>query len=262
MKLIILASGSKANAALLEVEGRYILIDAGLSATQLRARIALAGVKPGEVTAIILTHEHNDHAVGLEKFAAGNSIPVYANAMTAQAIIRKTTGTIDWRIFNTGDGFFIGDIYVETFNVNHDAAEPCGFLFSHRYQEGNTYFGFATDLGEVDAELLNHCFRATTLFIEANYDEQLLEMDRTRPYSVRTRISSKNGHLSNQQAAEACLGLPCLRKVILGHLSGSTNDPVIAAAHISRLFTDPPEIEVALTPESKRCDPPLVIDIL
>lgn len=264
MKLIVLASSSKANCAVLQIEGRYILVDAGLSCAQTLMRLHQAGIKPSYLSAILLTHEHADHACGVEKLASSLGLPVYANTLTAQALSQKMKSRIDWRIFGR-DVFLMSSVpnaTLEPFPVNHDAADPVGFVITS--PEGS--MGFATDLGEVNAAMLNACWSVTTLFIEANYDEGLLGADRVRPYSVRTRISSPNGHLSNQQAADACSELPSLRKVILGHLSNSTNAPEIAKASISWAYAydgrEAPTIECAYVPEEKRCDPPPIIEII
>lgn len=256
MKLTILASGSKANAAILEANGTRLLIDAGLSASQLNFRLGLADMRPHDITACLLTHEHSDHSAGL-KFCEKFNIPVYSNVLTAMAIAVKEHSGRAWRSFDTGDGFYINDIHVETFSVPHDAADPCGFIFT----SDESALGFVTDLGNVNESVLNRLQRVSSLLIEANYDEGVLTTC-GRPRSVVSRIMSDHGHLSNRQAAEACLELPELRKAILGHLSRETNSPGIAVGAVKFALEQTIEVQCAHIPEEQRCDPPPVFEIL
>jgi phosphoribosyl 1,2-cyclic phosphodiesterase len=272
MKLTILASGSKANAAVLDTGETRILIDAGLSATQLITRMEMAGIEPYDISGIVITHEHSDHVAGLCRFFRSglhSRIPIYVNHMTMQAIPNKNEFQ-PWRIFGStqginkpaNPGFMIGKIHVEPFSVSHDAADPVGFIFS-----GETkVLGFATDLGQIHAEEIERLKQCSTVFLEANYSDELLARDTTRPWGVRQRIMSANGHLSNHQAAEAISALPQLRKAILGHLSNATNSPERAmnTVHQVRDLAGLADIEVAVafTPERDRCKPPQVIQVL
>src|SRR6266446_11002407 len=129
--LTMLGSGSAGNSALIATNHCRLLIDGGLSARQLVLRLALCGVAPNELDGVLLTHEHGDHVCGLEVLCRKFQVPIYANALTAEAI--RCDNSLDrhrnWRIFRTGGEFSICDITVQTFPVPHDAVDPVGFAF-------------------------------------------------------------------------------------------------------------------------------------
>src|ERR1700759_1794837 len=127
----MLGSGSSGNSALISTDHCRILVDGGLIARQLLLRLAQCGVAPEQLDGVLLTHEHGDHVCGLEVLCRKFAVPIYCNALTAEAI-RSDSGLDEhrnWRIFRTGSGFSICDITVETFSVPHDAVEPVGYAF-------------------------------------------------------------------------------------------------------------------------------------
>lgn len=219
--MAVLGSGSGGNATLLECGKELLLIDAGLSAKQLALRMQLLGVEPDAVSAILLTHEHSDHAKGLDVFLRKRSIPVYANAMTKEALQWGMKSEVAWRVFQTGADFQLGNLQVHAFPIPHDAAEPVGYTV----RAGETKFGLVTDVGYVTEPMRAHLKQAQGLFVEANYDEGLLEADTKRPWSTKQRIASRHGHLSNVQAGELLVDVACdlLEHVLLGHLSSDCN---------------------------------------
>jgi phosphoribosyl 1,2-cyclic phosphodiesterase len=226
--LTILGSGSAGNCALVETPKSRILIDGGLSCLQIRQRLALCGVNPLELDGILLTHEHGDHAGGLDVWCKHFQTPIYANALTAEALKRQAPELAkDWRIFVTGSDFVIKDIAIQTFSVPHDAMDPVGFVLHH----GASALGFLTDLGFATKLACERVKQAQTLVIEANHDEHLLQNDTKRPWSTKQRIMSRHGHLSNAAAASVVAGIAGdkLRRTVLGHLSRDCNSPDLAA---------------------------------
>ena len=211
-----------------------MLLDAGLSAKQLTLRMENIGVDPDSLTGILLTHEHSDHARGLDVLLRKRKIPVYANAMTKEALQWGMKSEVQWKVFHTGQEFKLGDLTVYPFPIPHDAAEPVGFTVLG----GSTKFGLVTDVGYVTQAMRMHLRETQALFVEANYDEELLEADTKRPWSTKQRISSRHGHLSNTQAGELIADVGCERlgHVVLGHLSGDCNCPKIAANTVSELL--------------------------
>lgn len=264
MKLTVLASGSKANAAVLTSESggfsTQILIDAGLSLAQLEARMRRAKLRPENTFAILLTHEHADHSCGAIRFANRHRCHVYASTLTAEAMRERGLDEELWRTFKaSGACFGFGPFRVKPFEVWHDAADPVGFVIDDMTNAYRT-LAFATDLGKAHQGMLDACANATTIFIEANYAQVMIDADKTRPWNVRERIMSFNGHLSNEGAASAVSTLPRLKKVILGHLSAACNHPDVAVDTVQHVLIgrDPGvEVEVAFTPESDRCKQPL-----
>jgi phosphoribosyl 1,2-cyclic phosphodiesterase len=143
--LTILGSGSNGNCAYVETDEARVLIDAGFSGRQIRQRLASIGRAPENLTAILITHEHSDHIVGLNGLADKLRIPVYCNRATKDELERGNGVKADFRLFATGASFEIGDIAVETFSIPHDAQDPVGYLL----RTATANLGFATDLGHV-----------------------------------------------------------------------------------------------------------------
>lgn len=231
VQFTILGSGSSGNCAYLETDQTRVLIDAGFSGRQIRQRLAQIGRTPETLTGILITHEHTDHTQGLTVLCAKLQIPIYCNRLTKDAIDAQFQTPMDYRIFTTGTSFDVGDIVVDTFSVPHDANDPVGFLL--RTTAGN--IGFLTDLGHATKLVLERVRAAHVLLLEANHDLKLLQDDTKRPWSVKQRILSRHGHLSNDSAAEVVEQIvsPELRRVYLGHLSRDCNRPELAHRVVS-----------------------------
>jgi phosphoribosyl 1,2-cyclic phosphodiesterase len=239
LAVTILGSGSAGNCALVETPACRLLVDGGLSARQICARLGMASVDPAVIDAILITHEHSDHSGGLDVFCKKFQTPVYCNALTADAIQRsgRQDGRKEFRLFLTGSEFVVGDITVQTFSVPHDAADPIGFVLHH----AGASLGFCTDLGFATKLVHERLRNAGTVVIETNHDEKLLQEDSRRPWPVKQRIMSRHGHLSNAAAAEVLASLTShgLRRAILGHLSRDCNTPDLALDAVrSRLAAD------------------------
>lgn len=226
MRFTILGSGSGGNCAYLETDQTRLLIDAGFSARQIRQRLAALGRSPETLHGILLTHEHTDHVQGLAVLCARLQIPIYCNRLTRDAVERALNVRLDGRLFQTGAAFDVGDVHVETFAVPHDAQDPVGFLL--HTAAGN--IGFLTDLGHATHLVLERIRPAQVLVLETNHDVRLLQDDPRRPWSVKQRILSRHGHLSNDAAAEVVSQIMSadLRHLYLGHLSRDCNRPELA----------------------------------
>jgi len=203
-----------------------VLIDAGLSLRQIRLRLATISRAPENLSGILVTHEHSDHIQGLMGLAEKLRIPVYCNRLTQDAIQYQLQTRLPCRLFATGASFEVGDIAVETFTVPHDAQDPVGFLL--RTASGN--IGFLTDLGHATKLVVERVRTAHVLLLEANHDIKLLQDCPHRPWSLKQRILSRHGHLSNEAAAEVAEQIvsSSLRHLYLGHLSRDCNRPEIA----------------------------------
>src|SRR3954452_15123041 len=233
----MLGSGSAGNSALIATDHCKILIDGGLSARQLVLRLEQCGVTPDKLDGVLLTHEHGDHVCGLEVLCRKFQVPVYCNALTAEAVRYGSDslgGHRNWRLFHTGAEFSICDITVQTFPVPHDAVDPVGFLF----QTGTRAIGYITDLGYATKMLVERLREVHTLVIETNHDEKLLQADPYRPWPVKQRIMSRHGHLSNAAAAAVIEQLlpGRIERVVLGHLSRDCNTPDLAKGEITALL--------------------------
>jgi phosphoribosyl 1,2-cyclic phosphodiesterase len=226
--LTILGSGSAGNCAYVETDETRILVDAGLSARQIRQRMASIGRAPENLSGILITHEHSDHIQGLGALAEKLRIPVYCNRPTVEAIQRQLGNAVKCRLFATGMSFEIGDVLVETFAIPHDAQDPVGFLL----RTAETNIGFLTDLGHVTRLVLERVRKANVLVLEANHDVKMLQECPHRPWSLKQRILGRHGHLSNEAAADAVEEIMSadLRHLYLGHLSRECNRPELARA--------------------------------
>ena len=229
--LTLLGSGSAGNCALVETAGTRLLIDGGLSARQMVERLRGLGVNPIEIDGILLTHEHSDHAGGIDVWCKQFATPIYCNRLTAEVLQRQAPERRkDWRCFVSGSDFQIKDVNVQSFPVPHDAVEPCGFVLEH----GGAALGVLTDLGFATKLVYERVRAVQTLLIETNHDEKLLQADTKRPWSVKQRIMSRHGHLSNAAAAGVLAELAGanLRRAVLGHLSRDCNLPELAVATV------------------------------
>ena len=244
--LTLLGSGSAGNSALIATDHCKILVDGGLSARRIVLRLEQCGVRPEQLDGVLLTHEHGDHVCGLEVLCRKFDVPIYANALTTEAV--RCACALDryrnWRIFRTGMEFSICDISIQPFPVPHDAVDPVGFVFS----AGSSSLGFITDLGSVTKLIVERLRQVHTLVIETNHDEKLLQNDTHRPWPVKQRIQSRHGHLSNGAAATVLEQLlpGKIERVVLGHLSRDCNTPALALGTVSESLRKSGKIDIEL----------------
>lgn len=263
MRVVSLGSGSSGNALLVEAgpNGRTkLLVDAGFTGRILRERLRSMGVALSQIQGVLITHEHADHILGLPMFMKRYTIPVVADPRTLAAIeqiftdgiLRTESGTlvsletepdiasVD-RLENghfaspasfpfiqlaVGSQCMIGDIEVVSFPVSHDAVAPCGYLLS----AGGCRVCVAIDSGEVTQIMLEAMNQADLLILESNHDRERL-LRGPYSYSLKQRILSPTGHLSNDQAADAVLRTwrtDAVRWLWLSHLSRTNNTPKLA----------------------------------
>jgi phosphoribosyl 1,2-cyclic phosphodiesterase len=253
VKLTILGSGSAGNASYVETDETRVLVDCGFSPRQIRQRLASIGRAPENLTAILITHEHSDHIGGLVGIAEKLGIPVYCNRATKEEIERTLHAHLDFRLFTTGGSFDVGDIAVETFPIPHDAQDPVGFML--RTSDGN--LGFATDLGHVTRLVGERIRPANVLVLEANHDVKMLQECPHRSWSLKQRILSRHGHLSNEAAADCAADVMSgnLRHLFLGHLSSDCNKPELAFGVVQKrlLKIGATHVQLALTTQGAPC---------
>ena len=231
VQFTILGSGSSGNCAYLECDETRLLIDAGLSGRQIRQRLLTIGRTPENLDGILITHEHSDHIQGLIGLAAKLQIPVYCNRQTRDAIKSQLDVDLEFRLFETGASFDLGSVSIDSFTVPHDAYDPVGFLI--RTHCAN--IGILTDLGHPTKLVMERVRQANVLVLETNHDLKMLQDDVRRPWSVKQRIVSRHGHLSNDAAADLAAEVVSadLEHLYLGHLSSDCNKPELAHAAVS-----------------------------
>jgi phosphoribosyl 1,2-cyclic phosphodiesterase len=236
LSLTVLGSGSSGNCAVIRTERTRLLIDAGLSGRQIMLRLDAVGLRPEDLDGVLLTHEHCDHTAGLEILCRRHQVPLFATALTQEALLQGTfrKATPRWRLMQTGSPFDFQDLRIECFPVPHDAADPVGFVIA----DAESRLGVLSDVGFITNLIRDRLRGAHSLFVEANYDGPLLEADTKRPWATKQRISGRHGHLSNEQTAELLQSLAHedLHHVVLGHLSDDCNHPDVALQKISAVL--------------------------
>jgi len=228
----VLASGSRGNSAIVASARTKILVDAGISCRETFKRMKAVGEDPHSLSAILITHEHSDHVYGLAVLARKLRIPVFLTGATHQAWARSMRDDdglypqVDkLELFQAGCRFEVGDIDVMPFTIPHDAIDPVGFTFR---SEG-VKVGFATDLGRMLENVKDNLRRCDVLVIESNHDIEKLRIG-PYPWSVKQRVGSPTGHLSNKKLAEFLSADydGGASYIVLAHLSELNNHPEIA----------------------------------
>ncbi|WP_319586908.1 MBL fold metallo-hydrolase [uncultured Desulfobulbus sp.] len=222
MKFSVLGSGSKGNCTLVEAGSTRLLIDNGFSGKEIVSRLSTLGIAPETLTAIIVTHEHDDHIKGVGVLARRLNLPVYANEATHR-VAELRVGVVPLRReFAAGEPFAINGLQVHPFSVSHDSADPVGFVVS----DGTGSLGYCTDTGKITQLISHHLRQCQALVLEANHDVQMLK-DGPYPLPLQQRVLSSRGHLANTDslAFAAQLAEQRLRLVVLAHLSEINNHP-------------------------------------
>lgn len=215
-----LASGSKGNCLYVGSETTRVLIDAGISCSNILERLAEISVDPKTIQAILITHEHSDHIKGLAVLASQLKIPVLANAETAKGICAALGERPRFKIFTTGESFQFGDLFVHPFSIPHDTLDPVGFTI----QINSIKLGICADIGHVTSLVRKHLENCDYLYLEANHQPSMVHAS-ARPQYLKQRILGKQGHLSNEDCAALLTQIhhPGLKHVYLAHLSGECN---------------------------------------
>ncbi|WP_202111262.1 MBL fold metallo-hydrolase [Sphingobacteruim zhuxiongii] len=214
-----LASGSNGNCYYVAKDDTAVLVDAGINNKHIHLRMDSLGILPTQIKALFITHEHTDHIQGLSVFAKRYQIPIYITAGTlAGSKLNLPAHLI--RIILPQEVVQIGPLTIYGIPKYHDAKEPCSFMIS----DGSINIAVLTDLGRVCDNVKTAIQHADVLFLESNYDEEMLDKGRYS-YYLKNRIRSGWGHISNAVALQALLEnrTSRLRHLILGHLSGENN---------------------------------------
>lgn len=234
MRLQILGSGSRGNALLVETDGTRVLIDAGFMPRTLARRLRAVKVPPESIDAVVVTHEHADHAGGVAANVERHGWRVYATRGT----VANAPDLAGATIITPGACTTIGGIDILPIRISHDAAEPVAVVVTDRATGYRT--GIAYDLGLPTDSLRKAFAHLDTLVVEANYDPTMLRIG-PYPPSVQRRISGTRGHLSNGAAATFVANVHHrgMRQVILAHLSENCNTPALALSAVRALCRAP-----------------------
>ena len=254
LKFCVLGSGSRGNTIYLGDGETGLLIDAGLSARQIKVRLDEIGISLDTIDVVLVSHEHTDHIAGIPALMKKIDVMCYANRLTAEEMANGRT-VPNLKVFTTGEAFSIGSFNIHPFTVPHDAVDPVGFEITH----GDTKLTIATDLGHATTLVRQTLKESDYLVLEANHDENMLMADIRRPWSLKQRIRSKIGHLSNREAGEllAEIAGEKLRKVFLAHISRDCNTTSIAHETIRHYLEegDMGHVDVLPTYQGKIAEP-------
>lgn len=227
-RLLIAASGSKANATLVELDGRRILVDCGMTYRALSAATDIASID-----AVLVTHSHSDHTKGLAVLRKHTDAPFYS-AVDVDGCTRLE-GDID-----------ISGMRVSFFDCDHDV--PC---VGYRISAGGKTLAIATDTGTVSQNMLQSLVGCDTVMLECNHDVDMLRFG-PYPPQLKARILAPNGHLSNADCARVLTHLASCgtRRAVLAHLSETNNTPLVARKAVCDAlnkygFCDKMEVTVA-----------------
>jgi phosphoribosyl 1,2-cyclic phosphodiesterase len=217
-----IGSGSEGNGLLVEAGNTRILIDCGFGVRDTVARLARLGVTPESLDAILVTHEHNDHAGGVPAFAGKYDIPVWLTFGTIFEVGDRFDGIAQIFGFDSHDVFRVGDLEIHPFPVPHDAREPVQFVVS----DGQHRLGLLTDIGGSTPFVQASLTGCHALVLECNHDRELLATS-DYPPSLKNRIAGRFGHLHNEAAAAllAALDTSRLQHIVAAHLSQQNNTP-------------------------------------
>ena len=249
MRFTSLGSGSQGNALVAESRRTRLMLDCGFTVQETEARLARAGLEPADLSGIIVTHEHGDHADGVFPFARRHGTAVWMTYGTLAALRDAGVGVENCpiRLVDAAVAFQVGDLQVQPFTVPHDAREPVQYVIS----DGARRLGVLTDAGCATAHIQANLSGCDALVLECNYDPAMLEGG-PYPPSLKARIASRLGHLANRTSGEilAALDRSRLKHVIAAHLSQTNNTPALARTALAgALACDPESIAVATQEE-------------
>ena len=218
MRFASLGSGSKGNATLIAGSDTLLMVDCGFTFKDTVSRLARLGVSPEQLDAILVTHEHADHASGVAALSRRYALPVFLTHGTAAS--GKIDGAHRQVKINAGDSFSIGEIDIRSIAVPHDAREPIQFRLSFAGQ----CLGILTDLGSITPHVIDAYRGCTSLLLEFNHDVELLNGG-PYPVALKRRVAGDFGHLNNHQAAQflSALDTQHLRLIAIAHISEQNN---------------------------------------
>lgn len=225
-----LGSGSGGNALIVTCGRTRVLLDCGFGPRETVARLARLGIAPGELTGIVVTHEHSDHIAGAFRLARRFSLGVWMTAGTFAAVPRGLSDLPDVELIDSHRPFALKELEVHPFPVPHDAREPVQFVFS----DGKCRLGVLTDTGCSTPHIERMLSGCEALVLECNHDVRMLR-DGSYPPALKARIGGRFGHLDNAAAAAlvAAVDTGRLRHVIAAHLSEENNLPELARSALA-----------------------------
>ena len=239
MRLVSIASGSSGNCIYVGSDNSHILVDAGISNKRIEQGLNEIGLKGSELDGIVITHEHSDHTKGLGVLARKYGVPLYGTKETLEEVSKqKSLGEYPRELYHPicpDVDFFVGDLEVKPFSIDHDAANPVAYRIQHDHNS----VAVATDMGHYDQYIIDHLQGLDALLLESNHDVNMLQAG-PYPYYLKRRILGDHGHLSNENAGRllCCILHDNLKRILLGHLSKENNYEELAYETVKLEITD------------------------
>ena len=222
MRVCSIGSGSKGNGTLVQSQDTCVLVDCGFGLKESIQRLSCRDIQIESLSALLLTHEHGDHARGVDMLARKANIPLYLSSGTYQALTERAliSDTVDIHIIDPEKTFHIGSLEIEPVTVPHDSREACQFIFRNQQR----CFGLLTDAGSITPHIINRYANCQSIFLEFNHDLEML-MSGPYPEKLKQRVAGAYGHLSNQQAINflAALDVNKLKTLVISHISEQNN---------------------------------------
>ncbi|HHZ03087.1 MAG TPA: MBL fold metallo-hydrolase [Tissierellia bacterium] len=235
LKFCSLSSGSSGNCQYIKTENATILVDAGMSGKKIQEEISNIGEDPKNIDAIFITHEHSDHILGAGVLSRRLNIPIYANEETWEAMTQYIGKIKPENIKVLYDSTQIGDLFIQSFDISHDAAHPVGYNIFY----ANKKLSLVTDTGCVNETIINSILDSDLLLIESNHDEDMVIIG-PYPWHLKKRVLGEFGHMSNDMAGN--LLSKVIKKgteiVLLGHLSKENNFPQLAYKTVESILKE------------------------
>ncbi len=236
MRFASLGSGSAGNALVVEVSHTRLMLDCGFSVKDTLVRLARLNLAPSDLTGIVITHEHDDHAGGAFKFAAKYKIPVWLTYGTLKMVTRYlpvNQQDLQLHVMDSHCAFSVADIQVQPYPVPHDAREPIQCVFS----DGKHKLGVLTDVGRTTPHIEDKLSACDALMLECNHDASMLQAG---PYSwaLKKRVGGDLGHLENLDSANLLSKLDNskLQHIVAAHLSAKNNTPQLAKSALAKVL--------------------------
>lgn len=247
IKIASLGSGSKGNATVVQVADTLLLVDCGFGLKDIEGRLRDKGLRPEQLSAILVTHEHGDHLKGAPMLANRYGVPLYASFGTSRHFKRAVPSA---EVINPHRRLSLGAIEVEPVTVPHDASEPTQFVFHH----AGLAVGLLTDLGSITPHVQKAYQNCDLLMLECNHDPAMLS-EGPYPPSLKRRVGGNYGHLSNEQAAQlvTTVNRSNLQKILVSHISEQNNDVALALDTLAPAV-DGYSIEIDLLTQQDGCD--------
>lgn len=245
MRFTSLGSGSDGNSLVVEEDNTRLLLDCGFTLKEITQRLNQRGINPADLTAILVTHEHDDHAGGVFKLANRFKVPVWLTHGTFEMIKRFLPNESEFKIqiIDSHSPFNIQALEIHPYPVPHDAREPVQFVFHN----GDRRLGVLTDTGRSTKHIETMLSGCHALVLECNHDLEML-MNGKYAWPLKKRISGSLGHLDNQSSAEILKNIDCskLQHIVAAHLSAQNNTPNLAQYALSQALNTTPEfIQIA-----------------